>query len=945
MEPTAEPTVQDNGETAARRRTKAVRAPRACLHCRIRKVRCNVCKTGEPQNSEYWMTPTQSLRCPTHPSPQYYQDTSFGWALMMMELTTSALPRRNTGSLNSSPGKDGDPEIIRMLDQTPISSPQPQQPRGQEQHEEVHPREQQRERDLGGSGEFHFPRPGDDNVHNVTDDQATGPSLDARQGGQQQLQQQQQPNTRRRRIPSIVSEHRAVTVVYSYHSFLAVNSLVHVLPQDVNFLESEGCFHLPSRPILDHFVHRYFLHVHPTLPMLNETDFWEAYTCTRHGQEGTGKRTVSLLLVQTILFASCAFVPAESIRLLGYDSTRTARATFYRRAKLLYDFDIESSPVAIARAALLLSYWTPPARADLKPNSTWLSVAVQNARNARADYDSAMARDVLEAPGKESATLSRLWWCCIMRDRILSLGLRRSIQITKTTFDVEKHYSKGCLHLQDEVHRSRLYSPATKQALAGVLVRTVRLCVIMTDVILLAFPPDREVASDGGWSGRPAHALDYKKMRECRASLYAWFEETNGIVYIPSDRNKIALHESVLLYTNLMYIYYHWARVVLCHCQLRSVVSVPKANPDLSQMEILWAKNEIQDASSCISDGLEALNKLRITRCLPLSIVAYAAFPLSLHVLNARLSGTPEKGSSGSSQDSSPADVTKRNQTNPLLEAMKISHPLYDGVDWVAKVVACAVHHTKLETTASGSTSSVTDWKELLTVSPGRYVRLFLAMDLSLSSGKSPDDDDFAASLKNLSGAAEPNWVDLAWESTCSISGVDGELLPPTFPSPTERVLSILRDEGEEKLARDEAGIPQSPISFDTASLSRLEARFAADIPESQVLHSSGTPASPPQENRGLDKTMLSMGSNAIPALFNGDGANRGNLESEISMEDVPGLTPSVSCTSATDQFTDLLGSQDDFYSETLFASYWDGQFSGEITDVPRAGVDCPSLD
>lgn len=99
---------------------------------------------------------------------------------------------------------------------------------------------------------------------------------------------------------------------------------------------------------------------------------------------------------------------------------------------------------------------------------------------------------------------------------------------------------------------------------------------------------------------------------------------------------------------------------------------------------------------------------------------------------------------------------------------MKTMHLQYDGVDWVARLVRFLVdlvqddlafhnnnNNNNTTTTAAASannnttttTTSVTDWAELLAVRPRTYLRLSLAMDLSMSSGRFPDKKDFLARL------------------------------------------------------------------------------------------------------------------------------------------------------------------------------------------------------
>lgn len=92
------------------------------------------------------------------------------------------------------------------------------------------------------------------------------------------------------------------SVVYTYYPFLTLDHLPSCLPHDVDFLEAEGCFHLPTRKIMDQIVRQYFLHVHPLLPILNEGDFWEMY----YNRRGTKEpMSMSLLVIQAMMFVAC----------------------------------------------------------------------------------------------------------------------------------------------------------------------------------------------------------------------------------------------------------------------------------------------------------------------------------------------------------------------------------------------------------------------------------------------------------------------------------------------------------------------------------------------------------------------------------------------------------------------------------------------------------------
>ncbi|KAF3771370.1 hypothetical protein M406DRAFT_248577 [Cryphonectria parasitica EP155] len=525
------------------------------------------------------------------------------------------------------------------------------------------------------------------------------------------------------------------SVVYTYYSFLTLDNLPNCLSRDVDFLEAEGCFHLPTRAIMDQILQQYFLHIHPFLPLFNEGDFWEMYYDTPCGRQDA---KMSLLVLQAIIFVSCNFVnwSMESVSAFGYKSIRGLRAAFYRRAKLLYDFGAESAAVPVSQTALLLSYWTPPVRTETKPNSVWLSIAIQNAKNASAPYYATLspsqagssANNIAEA--KRINILKRLWWCCIIRDRILPLGLRRGIQITRAHFDFEKHPPLGLMDLDDEIHRSAVYTPDAKRELIRIFSRVLDLCVILTDVLVLVFPLDGALDQ---FQRRPSLLPSEEgEIRKSKNALVHWYtaavtastgaEECGG--QISSTK-----HESVALHTHLMYTYYHSARMALYNHELQHYLALTAANPSEDTGRLLDTRDAIQNAFSNITEILRGLNQRHLIRWLPISAAAYIAFPLALQVLNTHLSAARQ----------APNHAT-------LIEVIKVLHIQYDGVDWIARLVRYLVDLVQADP-AFANGENVTDWAELLAVKPESYLRFSLALDLSMNSGRFPDKNEFLTSV------------------------------------------------------------------------------------------------------------------------------------------------------------------------------------------------------
>lgn len=134
-----------------------------------------------------------------------------------------------------------------------------------------------------------------------------------------------------------------------------------------------------------------------------------------------------------------------------------------------------------------------------------------------------------------------------MRDRILPLGVRRHIQITRELFDfTEPPLSESDLEAEFEV--SRVYDCETKRTLAELFIAQLDLSVALTDVISLVYPVNSMMAFDfNNMMQMPA------KIEQCRDALDTWLkgwrEKSAGV----STHSK---HKSISLFSGLTQIYY-----------------------------------------------------------------------------------------------------------------------------------------------------------------------------------------------------------------------------------------------------------------------------------------------------------------------------------------------------------------------------------------------------
>ncbi|KAL5340706.1 fungal-specific transcription factor domain-containing protein [Aspergillus crustosus] len=388
---------------------------------------------------------------------------------------------------------------------------------------------------------------------------------------------------------------------------------------NVTFIKAQGALKVPIQDVLDVFTKHYFLYVHPCLPVIDEAVFWRKY---RSVDGGAGK--ISTLLFQAMLFAASSFVPIEAAKECGYDSLISARDDLYRRAKLIYESGIEKDRLVISQASLLLTYYTTDA--ERSTNSRWLRIAIRHAKKERAHLYYHLQ------PNRKTTDLKRLWWCCIIRDRIISLGMRRPIQITRDEFDF-RQLGPSFQDLEDECLNSEVYTPDTKIALCRVLSSLCHLVVAVTDLIMLVYPLTQSM---------PYSLADRRaqlnRLEETKFALLEW-----EFTWVANpDGKEFYIHPSLTLYTNLCAIYFQSARIALCNriCLLIGQTTYLTDETDPSRIESCRA--ELAAAIRSTADNVKQLILNGVADKLPISAVAYTLLPQILLSIQTQLSTTPE---------------------------------------------------------------------------------------------------------------------------------------------------------------------------------------------------------------------------------------------------------------------------------------------------------------
>lgn len=113
-------------------------------------------------------------------------------------------------------------------------------------------------------------------------------------------------------------------------------------------------------------------------------------------------------------------------------------------------------------------------------NSIWLSKAVGHAEAAGANHYT------LERNPAQHLQLKRLWWSCILRDRMISLGVRRMIQIGPDQFDFDQAGLEE-EDLDEECAESDVYDAASKKILSKLVIAQCELATAMTPMMVSAY--------------------------------------------------------------------------------------------------------------------------------------------------------------------------------------------------------------------------------------------------------------------------------------------------------------------------------------------------------------------------------------------------------------------------------------------------------------------------
>lgn len=196
---------------------------------------------------------------------------------------------------------------------------------------------------------------------------------------------------------------------------------------------------------------------------------------------------------------------------------------------------------------------------DNHAGRAWLDVAIHHARLLGAhnchNFIIGLGQDKKEARMKR-----QLWRCIIIRDMIISMGLRVPAKITRAHIDWNDILSTVDEDFNDNPYLSQAFSMLSRSALAQLFCLQLRLASIAIDVSTLVYSPSPDFSAC--WFS----LVDFRKVtdeiRRVEAELDQWAAASLASVFTALS-DTLSFSSAVKSYRQLILIHYQYVLDIL----------------------------------------------------------------------------------------------------------------------------------------------------------------------------------------------------------------------------------------------------------------------------------------------------------------------------------------------------------------------------------------------
>ncbi|KAE8443544.1 hypothetical protein EG329_001784 [Mollisiaceae sp. DMI_Dod_QoI] len=538
-------------------------------------------------------------------------------------------------------------------------------------------------------------------------------------------------------------------IPYTYYGFLCLRGSYKLDCDQRDFLEKSGCFQVPTPAILDMILPQYFNHVQPYLPLIDECSFWEAYSLKVDRGKNSGP--ICLFVFNAMMAACSPYLTLDIIKKAGWRDNRTTRNMFYRRAQLLFNFDIVDDPLSIAMGSVLLAEQC--SSSNNHAGCHWLDIALHHARLIGAHK----CDGELELRTGDALCKKRLWWCILIRDMVLSIGLRIQAKINRIHFKLSSPAMKD---LQDytRVLSSRTFSSQIKHALSQIFGLQCRLAIITSEISTFVYGPTAEIQAEE--LSMTEFQQIISDLNRCKADLDCWMNDAGPVITFQSAENQ---SPAVLTaFKHVVFIQHYMIRLALCQREMFVLKMKRYYLGSCNYVQELVGINETLERSiNSICSGIHGL-AAGTNKHLPIGILCFSALPLILGSLDTKLPQTELQIA---------ASRRREKYLHEALEMLLIRYDITDDITQYIRKIKSFVHNkdgigfaqaeyrsrshsvSSLEAKALikwRSTNTVTTWCEVFLFDPQVYLRLSKLLDYTLSHQRFPHDDEISALFSRL---------------------------------------------------------------------------------------------------------------------------------------------------------------------------------------------------
>ncbi|PLB37670.1 transcription factor domain-containing protein [Aspergillus candidus] len=417
-----------------------------------------------------------------------------------------------------------------------------------------------------------------------------------------------------------------------------------IAAEDLEFLRFRGVLSIPESELRNELLRCYVKWVHSFIPVINLQEFLRCVA------ENDPNGNISLLLFQAVMFVATAFIDLKHLQAAGYSSRKQARNAFYTPLRLLYSLDCEDDRIVILQTLLLMTYWCDLMNHPNRDIWDWIGIC-----NIQA-HSIGLNRDPSSAPNMDQKTKRlrvRLWWSLYARDRLIAMGLRRPTQVNEGTsnvpllrledFDFEPYHPAvvelfHCRQLEDSSHQKRL---------ATMFIEKTKLCQSIGRVLFAQYSPSQR---QFGMTHRTTIALVPRQASEselarCSQRLESWLNSLpKDAQFIPATRPNSEDGEDVLLLHGAMLRMLYHTTISALH---RPWAFTPTKDDNKARHDLAnTARTKMHDAAVGITQIIQGLNRLNLTRFLPQSGVTVIT-PAAVAHLASTMSDNPSVREAG----------------------------------------------------------------------------------------------------------------------------------------------------------------------------------------------------------------------------------------------------------------------------------------------------------